>query len=115
MNTHAIQTHPRARSGDRRRIDFEAVNRAALASLPSLLMRWLPDGKRVGAEWIAKNPTRADRRPGSFKINLRTGKWADFATGDKGGDVISLAAYLGGTRQIEAARNLAQMLGVDHG
>jgi hypothetical protein len=35
-----------------------------------------------------------DQNPGSFSINVRTGRWADFATGDKGGDVISLAAYL---------------------
>ena len=45
-----------------------------------------------GHEYVARNPTRADRRPGSFKINLRTGRWADFATGDKGGDPVSLAA-----------------------
>ena len=42
------------------------------------------------------NPTRPDRRAGSFKVNLRTGRWADFATGDKGGDAVSLAAYLSG-------------------
>ena len=41
-------------------------------------------------------------------------RWADFATGDKGGDVVSLAAYLSGTGQTEAARALADMLGVRH-
>lgn len=96
------------------RISFDSVNRAALASLPSLLRRWLPDGRERGGEWVARNPTRHDKRPGSFKVNTRTGKWADFATGDAGGDVVSLAAYLAGTRQIEAARNLADMLGVPH-
>ena len=45
-----------------------------------------------GHEWVAKNPTRADRHAGSFSVNLRSGKWADFATGDKGGDVVALAA-----------------------
>jgi hypothetical protein len=44
---------------------------------------------------------------------MTNGKWADFATDDRGGDVISLAAYLAGTGQTEAARNLAEMLGVD--
>ena len=38
----------------------------------------------------AFNPRRADRHLGSFQINVRTGKWADFATGDRGGDLISL-------------------------
>jgi len=96
------------------RIDFKAISRAALADLPALLRRWLPDGRLVGGEYVARNPRRVDRHPGSFKINLRTGKWADFATGDKGGDVVSLAAYLAGTGQGEAARGLAEMLGVGH-
>jgi hypothetical protein len=96
-------------------IDFAAINRAALAVLPSLLARWAPGGIVCGSEYVALNPTRADRRPGSFKVNIRTGRWADFATGDKGGDPISLAAYLAGTGQAEAARNLAVMLGMSHG
>ena len=96
------------------RLDFSAINRAALLSLPSLLRRWLPDGRVVGHEYEARNPTRADRRPGSFRVNVSTGKWADFATGDVGGDVVSLAAYLSGTGQAEAARALAAMLGVHH-
>jgi hypothetical protein len=49
---------------------------------------------------------------GSFKINLRTGQWADFATGDKGGDVISLAAYLHGLTQAAAAGKISEMLGL---
>ena len=73
-----------------------------------------PDGRVVGREYVARNPTRADRRPGSFRINVHSGKWSDFATGDKGGDVVSLAAYLSGTGQGEAARSLADMLGVRH-
>jgi hypothetical protein len=91
---------------------FEAVNRAALAQLPALLDRWLPNGRRCGPEFVARNPTRHDRRPGSFKVNICTGKWADFATGDRGGDPVSLAAYLHGLTQGEAARRLADMLGV---
>jgi len=94
------------------RIDFGAINRAALPYAPALLHRWLPDGRRQGSEWVARNPRRDDRRPGSFKVNLRTGRWADFATGDKGGDVISLTAYLFGLSQAEAARNLANMVGI---
>lgn len=93
-------------------IDFAAVNRAALPVLPSLLLRWLPGGKVVGSEYVALNPRRSDRKPGSFKVNLRTGKWADFAIGEKGGDVVSLAAYLAGVGQAVAARRLAEMLGV---
>lgn len=94
------------------RIDFAAVNTAALNDLKAILARWLPRGRIDGEEYVALNPRRADRRLGSFKINLRTGRWADFATGDSGGDPVSLAAYLAGCGQAEAARRLAAMLGV---
>ena len=95
-------------------INFKAINEAAVPALPLLLARWLPGGKRIGREYMALNPTRVDRKLGSFKINLRSGCWADFATGDRGGDPISLIAYLFGLRQGEAARKLAGMLGVRH-
>ena len=101
------------RADTRRKIDFDAVNAAALACFPVLLARWLPDGFRRGNEWIAKNPRRVDRRPGSFSVNLKTGRWADFALSDaKGGDPVSLAAYLFEISQADAARKLAQMLRV---
>jgi len=96
-------------------IDFDAINRAALASLPAVLARILPGGKRVGAEIVTLNPRRADRRLGSFKVNRYNGRWADFATDDKGGDPISLVAYLADVSQAEAARLLAQMLGIEAG
>jgi hypothetical protein len=98
--------------GSHRRPDFAVINAAALRELPALLTRWLPDGRAEGHEWIARNPRRADRHPGSFKINVHTGRWSDFATGDCGGDPVSLAAYLFGLRQAEAARRLANMLGL---
>jgi hypothetical protein len=94
------------------RLDFAAVNAAALRELPALLARWLPDGRANGREYEARNPRRADRRPGSFRVNLRTCRWSDFATGDKGGDPVSLAAFLFNLSQAEAARRLADMLGV---
>ena len=93
-------------------IDFDSINSAALQALPRLVLRWLPDGHRSGREWIARNPRRNDRRPGSFRVNLLTGKWSDFATGDAGGDPVSLAAFLAGVGQAEAARRLSEMLGI---
>ena len=95
--------------------DFTTINRAALAAFPAVLARMLPKSKRVGAEIVALNPRRGDRNLGSFKINRYNGRWADFATGDKGGDPISLVAYLADVSQCEAARLLAQMLGVESG
>ena len=94
---------------------FAHVNRAALNNSAAVIHRLLPNGKIQGNEYAALNPKRADERIGSFKVNMTTGRWADFATGDKGGDLISLTAYLHGMSQIQAARRLADMLGVSHG
>jgi hypothetical protein len=97
----------------RPKIDFERIAAAALVNAEAILARWLPDGRRDGREWVALNPKRGDRHRGSFKVNLDTGKWADFAAGIFGGDLISLAAYLGDLRQVEAAERVASMLGID--
>ena len=96
----------------RSRLNYDFIGSAALRSLPLIALRWLPDGRREGQEWVARNPKRSDRNLGSFKINLKTGQWADFATGDKGGDVISLAAYLHGLSQPVAASKISEMLGL---
>jgi hypothetical protein len=97
-------------------IDFMAINAAALACLGPVLLRLAPGGKVIAGEYVALNPRRADNRLGSFKVRFlgaRAGAWADFATGDKGGDVVSLAAYIEGVSQGEAARRLARMLGIE--
>jgi hypothetical protein len=96
-------------------ISFDTINRAAMAALPAVLTRLIPGGKIIAREYVALNPTRNDRRPGSFKINVRTGRWSDFATGDRGGDPVSLCAYVEKCSQVEAARRLARMLGIDCG
>lgn len=93
-------------------VDFEAINRAAMSRLPDILGRWLPGGRTKGHEYTVRNPRRNDHKPGSFRINLNTGRWGDFATNDRGGDPVSLAAYLFNLSQMDAARKLADMLGV---
>ena len=95
-----------------RKINYGAINRAALAGLPDLCAQWLPDGRRLGNEFVALNPRRDDRGHGSFRINLLSGRWADFAIDVYGGDPISLLAYLKGIKQSSAALQLAEMLGV---
>ena len=92
------------------RIDFDRVRAAALQSALAILHRVIPGGRVVVGEYVTLNPKRADRTPGSFKVNLRTGRWADFATGDRGGDLISLIAWRFDVSQLEAARRLADLL-----
>lgn len=96
-----------------RRIAFRRISEAAAYRAELIVLRWLPDGRREGTEWVALNPTRGDSRKGSFKVNLKSGKWGDFATGDRGGDLISLAAYIFRLDQGEAAKRVADMVGVD--
>src|SRR3712207_5713352 len=93
------------------RVDFCAIAAAARVQLPFLCRELLPGGRREGSEWVALNPRRYDRRPGSFKVNLRTGCWADFATGDRGRDAVSLLAYVRRVSASEAARVLARGMG----
>jgi hypothetical protein len=95
------------------RIAFRRIADAALRSAETIVSRWLPCGRREGREWTAINPTRSDAKAGSFKVNLSTGCWSDFATGAAGGDLISLAAYLFGLSQGAAAVRVSQMLSID--
>jgi len=95
------------------RIAFARVNERAMLNAEAVVRGLLPGGRREGLEWVAQNPKRDDHRPGSFKINLATGKWGEFATGERGGDLVSLAAYVTGLNQRDAAIRLAESLGLD--
>ena len=99
--------------GQGRRIDFDRVGGAARRNAEAVVAAFLPDGRREGVEWVARNPRRTDKSLGSFKVNLSTGKWGDFASGDKGGDLIGLVAFLLAISQRSAAEKLADSLGID--
>ncbi len=96
-------------------ISYSAVHRVALANAIELCHQLLPGGRRTGNEYLALNPKRADRSLGSFRINLKTGKWADFATRDRGSDFVSLVAWLYDLRQSDAAMRLASLLNIGNG
>jgi hypothetical protein len=94
--------------------DFAAVNRAALARLPDVLARLLLGGRTLGAEWHAGS-LRGEAGD-SLRVRLRgerAGAWCDFATGDKGGNPVSLAAAVARVAQSDAARRLARMLSME--
>ncbi|MEE5126696.1 DUF927 domain-containing protein [Pseudomonas alliivorans] len=101
-------------SGTKKRPSFAQVKSAALRNIEQVLAHWLPNGKRVdgGKEYTAPNPTRTDKRAGSLKISVSKGTWSDFATGDKGGDLIDLVRYIDGGTDVEACNKLADLLGV---
>lgn len=97
-----------------KRPSFAEVKAAAQHSIDRVLAHWLPSGKRVdgGKEYTAQNPTRTDKHAGSLKVNLNKGTWCDFATGEKGGDLIDLVKYLDGCTDVEACNKLADFLSV---
>ncbi len=94
-------------------IDFAGINQAALPQAQTLLAEWLPGGKLQGQEYVVLNPNRLDKSPGSFKVNVKTFEWGDFATGDRGRDLVSLYAFLNDQKQSVAARELAVRLSLD--
>ncbi len=56
-----------------------------------------PGGMLEGVEYSTLNPSRPDNKPGSFKICVRganIGKWADFATDQRGNDLLSLITHI---------------------
>ena len=93
-------------------IDFDGINQAAARNYRSLLFNLIPGGKFRGPEYVVKNPCRNDQHLGSFSINFKTGVWKDFANGDSGSDFVSLVAHVRNISQGDAARELADKLGV---
>lgn len=93
-------------------IDFTAINAAALSQLRTLVTECWPNGHFEGVEYVGGGTINGG--PGSsFKVNTQNGRWADFGGNEKGRDVVSLYAAFRGTSQSDAARYLAQRLGVN--
>jgi len=89
-------------------MDFEALNAELCQNSFALLEEWIPGGTVENGEYVVLNPTRQDSDPGSFKINLESGKWLDFAREDRGKDLISLYAYIHNIGQGDAAKELSR-------
>jgi uncharacterized protein (DUF927 family) len=91
--------------------DFKAIAREALGRAGELLPAWLPGGRFQGREFVCGD--LSGEAGDSLSINTDTGAWADFATGDKGLDLVGLFASINHMGQGEAARELARQLGVN--
>jgi hypothetical protein len=92
-------------------IPFDQIRDVSLAQAGSLLRGWFPNGRVIGREFkvgnIAGDPGE------SLSINLDTGKWADFAAGISGFDLIDVrAAMKHSADRTAAAREIGPMLGI---
>jgi hypothetical protein len=85
-------------------IAFEVLAAHLLADISGILQRWFPNGRRQGREWAVGS--LQGERGQSLKVNLDSGKWQDYATGERGTDLVSLYAAMYGLSQTEAARQL---------
>jgi putative DNA primase/helicase len=91
------------------KIDFDGLNRLALTNARRLVFELAPGGVMIGSEYTCASVTGG--KGTSCRINVDSGKWSDFATGDKGHDFQSLWAKIYNVSQLDAAKQLAAHLG----
>ncbi len=88
-------------------INFQEISHKLTPYIESIVLINSPGGKKQGNEYMAGNIHGG--QGDSFRINLNTGKWADFATGEKGGDIISLYAKIKDIQNPDSARQLSEL------
>lgn len=85
-------------------MDYVSLAGQLLARGTHLLSNWLPGGRRIGHEFVCGSLAGLPGR--SLSINLNSGIWKDFQSGEGGGDLVSLYAAIKGLTQSAAAREL---------
>lgn len=87
-----------------KRLDFSGLNSKLLSQAESLLFQWFPQGKILSREF--KIGSISGEAGESLSVNLNTGKWADFAAGTSGGDLISLYQTIHNIKPLQAYQEL---------
>lgn len=89
------------------KLDFQSLNQTLLSQSRSLLPEWLPGGRVVGSEYMCGDIHGGPG--GSMRVNVNTGRWADFAADISGGDLISLFAAINNIGNGDAYKRLNDM------
>jgi putative DNA primase/helicase len=92
-------------------INFKALAEALLSRGLPLLSAWLPGGRQNGHEYVCGSLQGGEGS--SCSINLNTGAWGDFATGEQGGDWVSLYGAIHGLTMSKAAIQVARDEGLE--
>lgn len=92
-------------------IRFRELAEALLARAEQLVPAWLPGGTKRGHEYACGSVDGGEGT--SCSVNLVTGAWADFATGEQGGDLVSLYAAAHGLDMGKAALQVARDEGLE--
>jgi len=91
-------------------INFELLASELNNYITSFVPRWISGGEQKGNEYHAASIYGG--KGDSFRINLSTGKWSDFANDDhKGHNLIQLYAAINNVKPSFAAATLAEMIG----
>ena len=88
------------------KLNIKQIAESLAPSQETILTQICPGGTIHGKEYQAGSISGGPGK--SFSFNLVTGKWADFATGEKGGDIIALYAAVNRINNAEAARTLQE-------
>jgi len=88
-------------------VNFAEIKQRYQENPLPILRQLVGQGKIERGDYVALNPRRNDRHLGSFRIKISTGGFYDFATGDKGGSIIDLAAYVNNCGIVEAAERIS--------
>lgn len=92
-------------------IQFEALAAALLARSHLVVPAWLPGGHQKGHEYVCGGLSGGEGS--SCSVNLNNGRWSDFATDEKGGDLLALYAAIHGLSQAKAAISVARDEGLE--
>lgn len=99
-------------------INFTALAEALLARAGQLVPEWLPGGVVRGHEYVCGSLSGGSGT--SCSVNLVTGKWSDFSTGECGGDLLGLYAGIHdlsmgkAALQVSREEGLEDVAGVQH-
>lgn len=92
-------------------IKFKDLADALLDRIEALVPAWLPGGARNGHEYVCGSLQGG--KGSSCSVNMTSGKWADFASDEKGGDLVSLYAAAHGLGMGKAALAVARDEGLE--
>ncbi len=92
-------------------LNYAALADALLPMADDLVGQWLPGGVRTGHEYVCGS--LAGGKGSSCSVNLVNGKWADFASDERGNDLLSLYAKAHGLTMAKACVELARQLGLE--
>ncbi len=90
-------------------IDFQSIKQRYSENPQPILRHLVGKGKIEGGDYVALNPKRNDSRLGSFRIDIQTGRFHDFATGDRGGSILDLASFVYDCDLLTAAQKLQEL------